>query len=252
MFQTVANYLDNRFVEKQVFRVLNYNFNDKNKTKKFISILKSSLKNNSLNLIHEYIDNTYLGYNTEDERVDSKVNEISSLLNKTTFNRILDFGCGNGNVLSGLSEKLNIDELYGIDKINYLSKNNLEFLHFDKEDNISAADNFFDLSTCLMVLHHTENPKHFINELYRVLSKNGTLIIRETNGYNKEIVMFNVAMEFIFYQVLLKLNVSITHNYFEKSQWKEIFIDSGFKVVKEISQPLEINPFTPFYLVLKK
>ncbi len=252
MFSTISQYLENDFVQKQVFRVLNYNFQNESKTKDFILTLKSSLLNNNLNEIHNYLLKSNEGYNTEKERVSSKVEEISSLLEKKQYENILDFGCGNGNILTELSNKINFDNLYGIDKINYLSDNNLEFLSFTDKDTIPADNDFFDVSTCLMVLHHTNNPEQYIKEIYRVLKPSGRLIVRETDAYNNELLMFNVVMEFIFYQVLLNLDVNITHNYFNKQKWIKLFEDVGFKITCEISQPLKDNPFTPFYLVLTK
>lgn len=86
----------------------------------------------------------------------------------------------------------------------------------------------------------------------RVLQKDGILVVRETNAYELSLLHFNMVMEYIFYEILFNVPVDITRNYFSKEEWKSLFLNNGFEILNEQYFSLEENPFTPFYLVLRK
>lgn len=46
-------------------------------------------------------------------------------------------------------------------------------------NNIDFEDKYFDLVTSFGVMHHIPNVSHMINECYRVLNKNGVMLLRE-------------------------------------------------------------------------
>jgi ubiquinone/menaquinone biosynthesis C-methylase UbiE len=253
MYNEIKTYLQIPFVYNLIFNVLNYNFNNKKMTIEFLNNLEDSLEINDLKKIHSYIKNNKTEYKTEEERVCNKINEITKLIPEMDYKSILDMGCGNGHILNRLNNFYQIKNKnsYGIDTVDYSDFCDFNYLSYNNGV-IPLEDNTIDLITCLMVLHHTQNPEYYIREIKRVLKVGKKLIIRETDGYNQDLVKFNVCMEFIFYKVLLNLDVNITHNYFSKEKWIGLFEKNGFKVVKEDVYSLEENPFTPFYLVLEK
>ncbi len=107
----------------------------------------------------------------------TKLAEI--LLNKTiNFNRnykILSIGCGTAEELDVLSK---YGDVYAID----IDKEILKFVKFCKGVKICDVceldypDEFFDIVCAFDVLEHIEDDKKAIEQIYRVLSKNGVFI----------------------------------------------------------------------------
>lgn len=252
MYQLFNVYLQNNIVYNLVFKVLNYNFNNEEKTEQFLTILSDCLLHNKdFEISRNFLKQNNLLFTSEKERVDSKVNDLISFFDFKNTNSILDFGCGNGHILNSLSEKLNIKDCYGIDTVNYIKDITFNYLQYDN-NKIPLDNESIDVATSLMVLHHTEVPTHYIKELHRVIKTGGSLIIRETDAYNIDLLHFNLLMEFIFYEIIFNIPVQITRNYFSRNEWKSLFLNNGFKLIKEKSQNVKENPFTPFYFLLEK
>jgi len=94
---------------------------------------------------------------------------------------ILDAGCGDGLFLQNLHNNMIVKEMTGIDMNEYvdeLNRNNT-YATFLKRDinNMLFCDKCFDTVTCLDVLEHFENLTNPVNEIKRVLKKNGHLIV---------------------------------------------------------------------------
>ncbi|MBN1634823.1 MAG: class I SAM-dependent methyltransferase [Ignavibacteria bacterium] len=101
---------------------------------------------------------------------------------------ILDVGCATGRLLGTLS-LAGAKNLYGTDiapnilkKVKEKAKKqniDIDLKVSDAEINIPWADNRFDVITLTGVYHHFINPEKALREMYRVLKKNGRLIIIE-------------------------------------------------------------------------
>ena len=94
--------------------------------------------------------------------------------------KILDLGCGTGNLSSQLLECVPVDSV-GIDKslhmLNKANKKSLRVLCGDADHSILPfKDNSFDLVIGAFVIHHIKNTRALIRECYRILN-NGALII---------------------------------------------------------------------------
>jgi len=105
---------------------------------------------------------------------------------------ILDAGCGTGNYLQAIQDKVGV--CHGID-INegMLAKAQSKFgnessIHFDHGSllDLPYTDNFFDGIMCNQVIHHLDDPmsaevfpnmKIMLSQFYRVLRPNGVLIL---------------------------------------------------------------------------
>ena len=253
--QQFSVYLKNPLVYNLVFKVLDHNFNNSQKTNDFLSLLSDTLVNgNDLQILRDYLKNNELSFTTESNRVDSKVYELSNLIGELKIDSILDLGCGNGHILNSLIKKLNISPVnsYGIDIVDYLDNVNFNYIQYGSNETVPLLNESTDLVTCMMVLHHTEEPEHYIKEIHRILKPKGKFIVRETDAYLLDLLHFNLLMEFIFYDIIFNIPVKITRNYFSKSEWIHLFESNGFKVIKQTSQSIKDNAFTPFYLLMEK
>ena len=142
--------------------------------------------------------------------------DISKSLNPK---RILDVATGTADIAIALTKIKNC-EIIGMD----LSSNMLEIgqkkikeLHLYKNvklelgdvENLEYNDNYFDVVTVGYGVRNFENLKKSLDEIYRVLKKNGTLIILETS------VPKNRAIK-LFYNFFTKFYVKLIGFLFSK------------------------------------
>ena len=96
--------------------------------------------------------------------------------------RILDVGCGAGNFLA-LMKKFKM-ECYGVDpqspNEDFAKKYDLNISQKDLKET-HYPDNFFDVITMNQVFEHVSNPTETLQEIHRILKKNGTLIFAVPN-----------------------------------------------------------------------
>lgn len=101
--------------------------------------------------------------------------------------KILDIGCGTGNVLIRLESNKDF-KLYGLDiseKMIKIAKKNLKDraeLKVGDSEYIPWEDNSFDAIVCNASFHHYPNPEKVLLEMKRVLKNTGTLIIGDPTG----------------------------------------------------------------------
>ena len=155
---------------------------------------------------------------------------ISNTLNSIKVkdnSRILDIGCGTGNLLYLLEKENKNLELYGID----LSKKMLEKagkkLNKAKLIEISAIildkkfhKEFFDYIFVVDAFHHLPNHKELMRKFYKILKKDGMLIITDFD--------FGIFFNFIFH-LIEPGNSGI----YTKKQIKSLFIGAGFLLKKQ-------------------
>ncbi len=103
---------------------------------------------------------------------------------KSNGKKVLDYGCGNGYVLSRYA--LNHAKVFGLDiteKAIELSKKRFKLMELNGEFivnnglSIPFPDCFFDTVCSMGVLHHISDPRPVIRELYRVLKPRGQIIL---------------------------------------------------------------------------
>ncbi len=106
--------------------------------------------------------------------------------------KILDFGCGDGNSAFFISKNISSYQYSGIDvSVKSIEKAcsrnipNCKFQYYDGT-NIPFEDDTFDVVFAACVFHHIDEEKHLaaLKEIFRVLKKNGKLIVFEHNPYN--------------------------------------------------------------------
>jgi len=106
--------------------------------------------------------------------------------------RVLDIGCGEGDILIKLEDKFT--ELYAIDitpislqeamkKVKNIEKisSKFKFIERDVNKSLPFQDNFFDGVLCLAVIEHIYDVFSLIKEIYRVTKRGGYVIAEVPN-----------------------------------------------------------------------
>ena len=118
-----------------------------------------------------YIDVTYSNKKTDYPRL-----LCEKLFKGVKNKKILDIGCGNGEISKNLQALGN--EVYGIDaseSAREYIKDKLVKVDIQK-DTYPFDDNTFDVVFSKSVIEHLHEPDHMLKEAYRVLKKGGTII----------------------------------------------------------------------------
>lgn len=179
-------------------------------------------------------ENSKKNYNNQaefyDESGDGKFvapmySEIINRIMSANPKKILDVGCGTGNVLM----KLNTNEdlsLYGLDisenMIQKAKKNlgNKAELKVGDSEYMPWEDDFFDVIVCNASFHHYPNPEKVLLEMKRLLKSTGRLILGDPTAP-------------IIVRQLLNLYYKISNNgdyrIYSKKEIEVILIKCGFE-----------------------
>lgn len=116
---------------------------------------------------------------------------VKKMLENETGKRILDVGCGDGELLFRIKDSFN--KLYGLDiaknRILRAQKRTKEeglekkliFRCIDVEKGLPLKDNFFDVVICIALLEHIFDPFFLVEEMGRILKPGGKLIVLVPN-----------------------------------------------------------------------
>ena len=112
----------------------------------------------------------------------SRVHIASNMLDGG--DRLLDAGCAQGDLYN--LTKTKYAEIYGVDiDTNALKEAKRKGYLVTKVDlnreTLPFKDSSFDAVACLDVIEHLMNPRHLLKEIYRVLKKEGELVISTPN-----------------------------------------------------------------------
>ena len=151
--------------------------------------------------------------------------EIINRIISANPKKILDVGCGTGNVLKKLVSNENLS-LYGLDiseKMIEIAKKNLENraeLKVGDSEYMPWGDDSFDVIVCNASFHHYPNPKKVLLEMKRVLKSNGTLIIGDPTAP-------------VIYRQIINLYCKISncgdYRMYFKKEIEELLIECGFE-----------------------
>jgi ubiquinone/menaquinone biosynthesis C-methylase UbiE len=182
--------------------------------------------------------------------------------------KYLDIGCNTGSITVEFGKKLGLSEndIYGID-VEIFTQQKIQpvpgfiFKYYDGY-NIPFDNEFFDLITCSMVLHHIEHIEIILKEMNRVLKINGLLFIKEHDAYSPYISML-IYLEHILYDVM---DYGIKYEDFVKSYEQYVFdkktLNSllnkyGFTLIKyydasSVTNKKRHNPTKHYFAFYKK
>lgn len=140
---------------------------------------------------------------------------------------LCDLGCGsNGSLLYFLAN--NIKEGVGVDySVRPHKLANLTFIKANLEKKLKLNPNKFDVVTVLAVLEHLNKPENLLNEAYRVLKKNGKLILTTPSKLSKPILEFLARLNLIN-----RRHIKEHKNYFSKKELTDLLKNAGFKDIK--------------------
>jgi ubiquinone/menaquinone biosynthesis C-methylase UbiE/DNA-directed RNA polymerase subunit E'/Rpb7 len=243
-------------------------------------------QNKTDNEIYHWLNNkmnkeVYSKYGiNNNERGEYRANEINNLLQAINFTpaKLFDFGAGNVSITYSLSNILNLskNDVYITDIKQPDNTYGFNFIKSDPDNyKINMLDNSADLITCLMVLHHVKDPEKTIEELYRILSPGGYLLIREhdnedTNDYLVE------ALDMLhgFYEAVWNFPEKLENpdfpnkyysNYKSNDEWSNMITRNGFTHINypeiitnaylsggEDNNKRDINPYAFYYGIYKK
>ena len=121
------------------------------------------------------------GYWSYDYRITSKI------LMRRNVKNLIDIGCGNGAFLEMFHKAAPDVKLSGLDLSREMAAQSrqrlpgADIVEGDAE-NMPFADGIFDAVSCHMSIHHHPHPDRSLSEMYRILEKNGTVLIDELTG----------------------------------------------------------------------
>lgn len=161
--------------------------------------------------------------------------------------KILDVGSGSGQFLYEMKE-LGMNA-YGTEPGDFNKESARQYnLNIKNKDLISSRypKNFFDIITLSQVLEHTPNPADTIRELYRILAKNGTLIIGVPNTNSLAYKIFGKN----WYQLDVPRHL---FDFSDKILIKKLEKE-GFRIqkVRYISRPTQFTISLKYLLKIKK
>lgn len=96
---------------------------------------------------------------------------------------ILDFGAGRGYFVSLIKSQCEVGSLKAVD---LMAKpegfdSDIQWVQSDLNNSLELPDDSVGMISALEIIEHLENPRHVFRELYRVLKKDGVLILSTPN-----------------------------------------------------------------------
>lgn len=154
-----------------------------------------------------------------------RFNKINKYIPKNCV--LLDLGCGyNATLLKRYSSS--IKKGTGIDLSVNSNLKKIKLIKGRIDNKIKLQSNKFDVITALAVIEHVESPKTMLKEAYRLLKKNGILLITTPSKYNKPILEF-LAFNL---KVISKSEIEDHKRYYDKMSLQKELVLSGFTKIK--------------------
>jgi len=180
---------------------------------------------------------------------------VLSYLKNINKDSILDIGVGNGYIEKLINEKYKKVNLFGIDISSYsINELNKKYKHGFKVGNIKKirfSDLKFDLVICLDILEHLTNQElnRGMTEIYRVLKKDGCLIISVPINENTKDSKSNRHLTVFNYKVMDNL---LDNHKFKIIEHDYLYAYSHLYYLKTfIVKILKIKKMRPNLLIVK-
>ncbi|VVB76217.1 Methyltransferase domain protein [uncultured archaeon] len=190
------------------------------------------------------------------------------------FGKVLDLGCGDGEVgkLCSLKNEVILSDIY---KNKNIAKTGLGFRIFGQGEKVPADDCEFSNVLLLTVLHHSDNPLQVLKEAVRVAKSGGRIIViesvygasgKELGGKAKKDAENYCALNLeqqrkagiffdhfynrvIHYSAESKTKVNVPFNFNTPLGWKKLFEENGLVQEKAVHLGID-QPIVPEYHTL--
>ncbi|MFA6146522.1 MAG: methyltransferase domain-containing protein [Patescibacteria group bacterium] len=189
-----------------------------------------------------------------------RLKEIIKMLEAQTKDKIIELGCGTGNIIL----KIKSNNIVGIDLSEFmlniakeklsnkkgvkLIKGNIEYL--PKE----ITDNTYDKVVCSEIIEHIENPQKMINEILKITTQKSDIIFSIPN----EALINKIKSYFIKLNLFNKLFPKIPqrmdhewHLHFFSLKKLTSLVEDKFKIIKIVKIPFAFLPLG-YVIKLKK
>ncbi len=204
--------------------------------------------------------NYYEDHKTYIMFLDTRLKKIINLTVSAKPKKILDIGCGTGFLITNLQKELPRATYYGIDVYKKPRGLKAHYKVGDITKGLPYKNGEFDLVILGEVIEHVPNPDFILQEINRVLKKNGKLIVSTPNlvsWMNRILVLLGIQPLYTetssdvvlgrFFRFLGQGNSVQGHlKIFTFKSLKEILEKEKFKIVKKEGVPF----FFPFPLSL--
>jgi methionine biosynthesis protein MetW len=112
--------------------------------------------------------------------------EVAKIFAELRGKRLLDVGCGDGDITLLLRKKIGAKEAYGVElaqeAVMAAKEKGILAYQLDIDESEFPFDNeFFDVIYCGEIIEHLFNPDHLLKEVFRVLKKGGRCVITTPN-----------------------------------------------------------------------
>ena len=157
------------------------------------------------------------------------LNDIGPFLKKGE--RVLDIGAGGGWSGELIAKEKEVDvQLLDVEDFN---RSKLPLTLYDGK-NIPFADNSFDSSLLLFVLHHCKDPLAVLKEAIRV-SKNRIIIHEDTytSSFGRILAGINDFTSNSPFFITNPMKMNMPYNYRTIAEWERVFFEFGLKVVSK-------------------
>lgn len=165
-------------------------------------------------------------------------NQRLNVVNKHIKNgtKMLDLGCGyEGKILFKFKNK--IASGIGIDLSVGKGDRKIKLLKGRVDRHLNIRTGSFDLITALAVIEHVDNPQKMLSESYRLLKRNGILILTTPSHHSKpllELLAFNLNL-------ISKDEILDHKRYYDLSTLKKDLVSAGFKNNKVLIKYFQIG-----------
>jgi|688.fasta_scaffold120363_3 2-polyprenyl-3-methyl-5-hydroxy-6-metoxy-1,4-benzoquinol methylase len=153
------------------------------------------------------------------------VNKISKFFKNDL--KFLDIGCNDGYLSNLVQKETKSNSIYGLDASNfqiYKSKKKYRKINFfcgyGEESSKIFKKNYFDIITLNNVFNHSSKPFLFLQEIKKILNKNGLIVIEVPNWIK---TVEKKSWDQIYHEHVL---------YFTPYTIAKILVKAGFKILK--------------------
>lgn len=155
--------------------------------------------------------------------------------------RVLDVGCGDGELASLIMHERPDIEVQGIDVL-VRENTKMPIARFDGE-HLPYPDNSFDVVMFSDVLHHTNDPRLLLNEAARVSKR--AIVLKD---HNCDGLFAHSTLRLMDWVGNSRHGVTLPYNYWPRQKWLSTFDSMGL-VVQNWNEDLNIYPFwaDPFF-----